>query len=192
MINRNPLPFRELKLAFVYATFWVLLLWVTQHPLDEWAATVAVLYTAMLLSKEIVPWTAAYASKRLAGYGKRVLQKYGITVSEQSADTAGHRSVWPVRIAILAVLTFAFGVALIAGFFVMAQLELTPLAGYLRWTAWGILAFGTLGLTLTLGIPTLVFALADIRRKDLGTKIARAHAIAEGLAQTRAWRRGTP
>ena len=188
MITKNLFPFRDLKLALVFATFWMALLWLTRYPIDEWAPTVMVLYTTMVLSKEIVPWAATFASKRLACYGKRVLEKYGITVSEQPAGAAGRRSAWPVRAAILAALAFTVGVALIAGFFVMAQLELTPLAPYLRWTAWGILAMGALGLTLTFGIPALVFSLADIRRKDLGTKIARAHAITESLAQTRAWR----
>ena len=188
MLNKNLIPIRDFKLAFVWATLLMLAFWATDYPLDDWPAAVIVLYTSLWLSREIVLFAATFASKRLAGYGKRVLEKYGITVSEQPAGAAGRRSAWPVRAAILAALAFAVGVALIAGFFVMGWLELTPLAAYLRWTAWGILAFGAVGLTLSFGIPALVFAIADIRRKDLGTKIARAHAITEGLAQTRAWR----
>lgn len=188
MMNKKLLPTKNFKSAAICTVVLLFLLWATDYPVDEWAVVALALYIALRLSSEIIAGLAAYAARRLAGYGKVVMQKYGVAVPEKKPTELRPYHVRLVKLAILTVAAFAYGAALTIGIIMAAALGLTPLSSYFLWIASGLLAVGATGLSLVFGVPAMVFVMADTRRKNFDTKITRIHAITEGLAQTQAWR----
>ena len=188
MISKNPISAREFGFAAMYTAVMLPLLWAIGYPVDEWAAAAVVLYISLRLSGEVIIRLAAYLARLLVGYGRRVARKHGIPVAENPiAKPRGRRSLLAMGV-MLATLAFTTGVALTAGFTIMAAYNLPPFPAYLGLMAWTLLALGGAGLLVAFGFPATVFAMADIRRKDWGTGIARLQAVTEGLAQAPAWR----
>ena len=64
-----PLMVAEIKLALAYGTVWLLLLWASGHPLEEWAVTSLVLYIALWASKEVVLRLGLFALRWQSEYG---------------------------------------------------------------------------------------------------------------------------
>ena len=188
MLTKNLLPIRDFKIAAVYTVAALFLLWAIGYPVDEWAAAAVVLYISLRLSGEVIIRLAAYLARLLVSYGRRVARKYGIPVAENpAAKPRGRHSLLTMGV-MLATLAFTVGVALTAGFNIMAAYNLPPFPAYWGLMAWTLLALGGAGLLVAFGFPAIVFAMADIRRKDWGTGIARLQAVTEGLAQAPAWR----
>ena len=188
MISKNPISAREFGFAAMYTAVMLPLLWAIGYPVDEWAAAAVVLYISLRLSCEVIIRLAAYLARLLVGYGRRVARKHGILVAENPvAKPRGRHSLLAMGV-MLATLAFTTGVALTAGFTIMAAYNLPPFPAYCGLMAWTLLALGGAGLLVAFGFPAIVFAMADIRRKDWGTGIARLQAVTEGLAQAPAWR----
>ena len=188
MISKNPISAREFGFAAMYTAVMLPLLWAIGYPVDEWAAAAVVLYISLRLSGEVIIRLAAYLARLLVGYGRRVARKHGIPVAENPvAKPRGRHSLLAMGV-MLATLAFTIGVALTAGFTIMAAYNLPPFPAYWGLMAWTLLALGGAGLLFAFGVPAIVFAVSDIRRKDWGTSIARLQALTEGLAQTPAWR----
>ncbi len=61
----------DFKLAMAHTTVWLLLLWASGHPLEEWAVTSLVLYIALWASKEVVLRLGLFALRRQSEYGRR-------------------------------------------------------------------------------------------------------------------------
>ena len=188
MISKNPISAREFGFAAMYTALMLPLLSAIGYPVDEWAAAAVVLYISLRLSGEVIIRLAAYLARLLVSYGRRVARKHGIPVAENPvAKPRGRHSLLAVGV-MLATLAFMTGVALTAGFTIMAAYNLPPFPAYCGLMAWTLLALGGAGLLVAFGFPAIVFAMADIRRKDWGTGIARLQAVTEGLAQAPAWR----
>lgn len=182
-------PTKEFKTAAVYTTVALLLLWAIGHPVREWAAVAVVLYIALRLTTMVIAGLAAYAALRLAGYGRRVLQKYGVTLPDDPSATSEMRHSGLVTAAVLAaLLMLSTGVGLTVGFELAALYGLSDFPSYLHWTAGAILATGALGTATALGVPAFVFVMADRRRQDWGTGTVRLQIITEDIARRRGWR----
>ena len=188
MISKNPISAREFGFAAMYTALMLPLLSAIGYPVDEWAAAAVVLYISLRLSGEVIIRMAAYLARLLVGYGRRVARKHGIPVAENPVAKPCVRHSLLAMGVMLATLAFTTGVALTAGFSIMAAYNLPPFPAYWGLMAWTLLALGGAGLLVAFGVPAIVFAMADIRRKDWGTGIARLQAITESLAQAPAWR----
>lgn len=189
MMSENLNPTREFKIAAAYTALALLLLWAIGHPVREWTAIAIVLYIALRLTRVVIAGAVAYAARRLAGYGRRVLHKYGVPPPDDRADGPAARHSKTVLTAVLATLVmFSTGAGLTAGFQIALMYGLSPFPSYLHWTAGALLATGALGVAAALGVPAFVFAMADIRRQGWGTGAAHLQPIAEGIARRRGWR----
>lgn len=189
MMTKTLNPTREFRTAAVYTALALLLLWAIGYPMSEWAAVAIVLYIALRLTTAVIVGVSAYAALHLAGYGRRVLQKYAVPLPDDQTADSEMRHSGPVIAAILAaLLMLSTGVGLTVGFEVAAIYGLSPFPLYLHWTARALLATGAFGTAAALGIPTFVFLMADIRRQDWGTRTVRLQIITEGIARRRGWR----
>ena len=150
---------RELLLAMVFATVWLLLLWVSRHPLDEWAVTVVVLYVTIWLSREIVSGLTQFVGARLADYGRRTMQKAGVELPEEPTNKRVFGIITAVVVA--AVLAAITGASLTIGIPAIGWLGLTPLAPYFTWVGWALLVIGVASLSLYCAAVWLVIVIAD-------------------------------
>lgn len=188
MMPKTLNPTREFRTAAVYTALALLLLWAIGYPAREWAAVAVVLYIALRLTTVVIVGVTAYGALLLAGYGRRVLQKYGAPLPDnQAADSEMRHSRLVVAAVLSALLMFSTGVGLTVGFEVSAIYGLSPFPLYLHWTAGALLATGAFGTAAALGIPTFVFLMADIRRQDWGIRTVRLQIITEGIARRRGW-----
>ena len=189
MMPKSWNPTREFGTAAAYTALALLLLWAIGHPVREWAAVAVLLYIALRLTMMVVVGAAAYAALRLAGYGRRVLQKYRVPLPDDPSAGSEIRSSKLLTAAVLAaLLMLSTGVGLTVGFELAALYGLSAFPSYLHWTAGALLATGALGTAAALGIPAFVFVMADIRRKDWGTGTVRLQIITEDIARRRGWR----
>ncbi len=156
-----PLMVAEIKLALAYGTVWLLLLWASGHPLEEWAVTSLVLYIALWASKEVVLRLGLFALRRQSEYGKRVMRKAGVELPE---DLSVDRN-FGVRLlsAVVVLMMFAVvaGASLSFGIPVAVALGITPLAHYFSWVGWGLLGAGLVGLSLFFVFAWLAFVMVD-------------------------------
>ena len=159
------MPAREIKLAAVIVVAGFLSLWAAGHPVEEWSAVVVVFYMASRLGLAAVMGLLAYAAKLLAGYGERVLRRHGVEVSEsRAADSDSRRARgWLIAAVLSVVASVSLGVGVVAGGFAIGWLEITPLPSVFRLAAWGLLGYGAAWLLLLLGLPALLFRVADAR-----------------------------
>ena len=185
-------PTRGFKTAAAYTALVLILLWAIGHPVREWAAVALVLYIALRLTMMVVVGAAAFAALRLAGYGRRVLQKYGVPLPDDQAAASEVRSARLLTAAVLAaLLMLSTGVGLTVGFEIAALYGLSEFPSYLHWTAGALLAAGALGTAAALGIPAFVFVMADRRRQDWGAGTVRLQIITEDIARRRGWKFAT-
>lgn len=178
MVNQKILPVEGFADAVIYATGIIALLALTGHPVQEWAVTGAVLYAALWVSREVVTRLVLYVSRRLLRYGGRVLRKLRGATADNPPDgrTAVGVKASLVVIAILlfsAILGLAFGVGGLA----LNGIGLTPLPGYVPWIAWGLAAFGIIGLSGIFCLITMVFFTVDTLSAAVNPNFSRFHAV---------------
>ena len=180
MINIKLLLIRDFKLAIIHATVWILLFWISGHPIDEWAVTAVVLYIPLWLSIEIVLRMVSFTARLLSNYASRTAQRAGIEFSEgQPRGLSKKRrslAVFPILFSTIIGLSSTVGIPAVGLF------GLTPLPPYLGWTAWGFLCIGGLGLLLIFGIAATLLAVVNALQEDLEARITRSHAMTRDVA----------
>ena len=151
----------EIKLALVYGTIWLFLLWISEHPLEEWAVTSLALYIALWASKEILFRLGLFALRRQLEYGKRVMGNAGVEIPENLSMERNFGIRLLSTSVILLMFAVAVGTSLSLGIPGAALLGVTPLAHYFSWIGWALLGVGLAGLSLFFIIAWLVFAMVD-------------------------------
>ena len=192
MLNREHamLLLRDVRLAVVHCTVWLLLLWVSSHPLEEWAVTAVVLYLALWLSREIVASLTGFAAGRLVDYGRRTLQKAGIEPPD--SPPAEYKHIITVLTAVVAILTLTaiVGASLSVGVPSVAWLGLTPLAPYFNWIGWALLTIGIIGVSFYFAVGWLAFVtldnLLDGQKESSGKGVIGLYAITAKAAAPKA------
>ena len=132
MVNKKILPVRDFKLAIIYATALMPLLWAAGHPIDEWAVTVAVLYVSLWLSREIVAYLVLLVLRSLADYGMRVAEKIEVEVPERRPTEHGFRVKLFLAPLLLLVFSSIVGVSLSIGVPATSLFGITPLHLYFQ------------------------------------------------------------
>ena len=171
----------DIKLAIIHATVWLILLWASGHPVEEWAVTALVLYISFWASKGIVLKVAVLAADFIVDYGKCVIQKSGIEIREDltAERNRGFRSLS----AFLTLLTFAvvIGASLSIGIPLAGMLGLTPLPYYFSWTGWGLLIVGLIALcslfVLAWAVCRVVSTLVDSLNENSGESIVGFYSV---------------
>ena len=163
MLNKRFLPLivADFKLAIAHTTVWLFLLWASGHPLEEWAITSLVLYIALWASKEIVLRLGLFALRRQSEYGKRIMRKAGVEISENPSAKRSFGARLLSTSVILLMFAVAVGASLSLGIPGAALLGVTPLAHYFSWIGWALLGVGLAGLSLFFIIAWLAFAMVD-------------------------------
>jgi hypothetical protein len=186
MLNKKHflLVARELRLATVYGTIWLLLLWASGYPSEEWAMTVVVLYITLWLSREVVANLTQLAGMRLAVYGRRTLQMAGLELPDEPPN----KRIFGIILAVVLTAVFAaiIGASLSIGIPVVGWFGLTPLAPYFTWIGWVFLVIGVVGLSLYFAAVWLVIVIADNLlqgvRDTPGNEVLSIYAITEKAA----------
>ena len=180
MPNIKLLLIRDFKLAIIHATVWILLFWISGHPIDEWAVTAVVLYIPLWLSIEIVLRTVSFAAGLLSNYVSRAAQRAGIEFSERQPHGLSNKR--RSLAAFLILFSAIIGLSLSVGIPAAGLFGLTPLPSYLSWAAWGFLCIGGLGLLLIFGIAATLLAVVNALHEDLEARITRSHAMTRDVA----------
>lgn len=178
MMNKKILPVEEFAGAIIYATGVIAMLALAGYPVQEWAVAGATLYATFWVSREVVTRLVLSVSRRLLRYGEQVLRKLRAAMADNppsGKETVGVK----VSLAVIAILLFSavFGLAFGAGGLILSGIGLTPLPGYFPWIAWGLAAFGVIGLSGIFGLITLVFFTVDTLSAAVNPKFSRFHAV---------------
>ncbi len=182
IFNKDMFPFGDLKLALGYATLWFIVFRVTGYPLDSWALAAAIFYIALWLSREIVVLSVSLVLKRLAAYGRRVVQKIEGELPEVGT-ASGRRS--PSKLALatsILVVSIILGLSLSVGIPVVGLYGGFPLPSYLSWIAWALLGVGTAGLGMILAFFVLLFLAVETLNDNFGASVASVEAVSSGVA----------
>lgn len=180
MPNIKLLLIRDFKLAIIHATVWILLFWISGHPIDEWAVTAVVLYIPLWLSIEIVLRTVSFAAGLLSNYVSRAAQRAGIEFPERQPHGLSNKR--RSLAAFLILFSTIIGLSLSVGIPAAGLFGLAPLPSYLSWAAWGFLCIGGLGLLLIFGIAATLLAVVNALHEDLEARITRSHAMTRDVA----------
>ena len=182
MLNKKILPVRDFKLAIIYATILMPLLWLAGHPVDEWAVTVAVLYVSLWLSREIVVYLVLLVLRSLSNYGTRVAEKIGVKVPAEQPTKHGFLSKFFLFAASWLVVYTIVGVSLSVGIPATGLVGITPLLPYFNWFAYGFLFVGGASLSFIFVITALAFATADTIHENSRARINRFYTITSNVA----------
>lgn len=151
-MKKSLLPVRDFGLATVHTTAWMLVFWLVEYPLDDWAVTAAILYVSLWLAGGFVLTSIHAAVKHLQGYTKRVAQKAGIELRDEVPTEDSFRDKL-LSATLVVILGFTIiGLSLTVGIPLVSICERTPLPFYINWVAWGLLLIGGLGVSLMFGL----------------------------------------
>lgn len=178
-MSRNDLPIRDFKLAILYGTVWILLLWGIGHPMDEWAVTVVCLYAVMWASKEVVFGVLLLTLRRLVRQARRVADRLDIDVAENRPAKHGRGGLLFLGVVLVLIVATVTGASLVFGVPIMGMLGFTPLPSYFSWGGWSLFGIGLVGLSLVLGSTALVFARVEHLLDGKG--VIRDHALTESM-----------
>ena len=160
LINKRNLVL-HITQALIWATFWLILLWTNEYPLNEWVGVAALGYLAWYAANALVSNTARFVLVRVHRYATRVYDK----PDAQAPVSKGTH--WTVM---LIVDVFIYGLAIVtSGFmFILTWLSMDVL-GFppidMNIIAVGLIAV-TLGLSMALPLAVVyVLALARPRLK---------------------------
>ena len=178
MVNHKILPIEGFAAAVIYATGIIVLLALIGHPVQEWAVTGAALYAAFWVSREVMARLVLYVSQGLLRYGEQVLRKLPAATADNPPSGRGTVGV-KVSLAVIALLLFSaiLGLAFGTGGLVLNGIGLTPLPGYFPWIAWGLAAFGIMGLSGIFGLIALVFFTVATLSEAVNPKFSQFHAV---------------
>ena len=180
MENIKLLVIRDFKLAIIHATVWILLFWISGHPIDEWAVTAVVLYIPLWLSIEIVLRLVSFTARRLSNYVSRAAQKAGIEFPERRPHGLSNKRR-PIAVFLILFSTI-IGLSLSVGIPAVGLVGLTPLPSYFYWAAWGFLCIGGVSLLLIFGITATLPTVVNALHGGLGSRITRSHAMTRDVA----------
>ena len=171
-------------MALIFGTICWPLLWLSGHPLEEWAATVVVLYTSLWLCKEVIVNLLLFASRRLSDYGNRIVIDAGIELPDRQIDSFRVRQKIVLASTVFAMFVSVVGASLSAAIPFMAWLELTPLASYFTWIGWMLFGIGATGLLLFFTLLTIAAPdnLSDSPNENSMQEMSGFRAIAEKVA----------
>ncbi len=176
----------EIKLAIVYGTVWLLLLWASGHPLEEWAVTSLMLYIALWASKEIVLSLGLLALRRQSQYGERIIRKAGVELPENLSVERNFGIRLLSTGVILLMFAVVVGASLSFGIPGATLLGITPLAYYFIWIGWALLDVGLTVLSLFFIVAWLALAildnLVDGLNESSGRELVSFYAITEKAA----------
>ena len=163
----------DIRLALIYGTIWWPLLWLSGHPLEEWAMTAVVLYISLWLSRELIVNLVLFASKLLTDYGRRIANKAGIEISHDRIEQFSTRENLLFVSLVLLLFAAVVGASLSVAMPALVWLGLTPLAAYFIWLGWAFLGLGATGLALIFAVLWLVLVTLDDLVDNLNEKSAK-------------------
>ena len=137
-------------LALIYGTVWWPLLWLSGHPLEEWAVTVTVLYISLWVFKEVIVNLLAFASRRLTERERRIADHESVELVESQPVQLSIRERLLLLVLTSMLFSTVIGASLSAGIPALAWFGLTPLIPFFNWIGWALLGIGAFGLSLFL------------------------------------------
>ena len=182
IFNKDMLPFRDLKLALGYATLWFIIFGIMSYPLDSWALAAAIFYIALWVSRVIVVAAVSFALKRLAAYGRRIVQKIGGELSEGEVVSERHSPSKLVFATTILVIFTVLGLSLSVGIPVVGMYGGASLPLYFSWIAWALLGVGVVGISLILTFLALLFSTVETLYDNFEVGVASVEAVSNGVA----------
>lgn len=176
-LSKNDIPIRDFTLALLCCTVWMLLFWVVEYPMDEWAATVVVLYVCLWVSREITVRVVVFVTELLARQARGIMAGIGASITGDDLSE-GHgvrlRMILVVGVFGILMLATVVGASMTAGIPIAILLGLAPLPLLFSWVGWALLGLGLVGLSLVLGGLALVFSITEALLNDREVVLVRA------------------
>lgn len=176
-LSKNGLPIRDFTLALLCGTVWMLLFWVVEYPMDEWAATVVVLYVCLWVSREITVRVVVFVTELLAQQARGIMAGIGASIAgDDLSEEHGVRLRMILVGGVFGILMLATvgGASMTAGIPIAVLLGLAPLPLLFSWVGWVLLGLGLVGLSLVLGGLALVFSITEALLNDREVVLVRA------------------
>lgn len=176
-LSKNGLPIRDFTLALLCGTVWMLLFWVVEYPMDEWAATVVVLYVCLWVSREITVRVVVFVTELLARQARGIMAGIGASIAgDDLSEEHGVRLRMILVGGVFGILMLATvgGASMTAGIPIAVLLGLAPLPLLFSWVGWVLLGLGLVGLSLVLGGLALVFSITEALLNDREVVLVRA------------------
>lgn len=176
-LSKNGLPIRDFTLALLCGTVWMLLFWVVEYPMDEWAATVVVLYVCLWVSREITVRVVVFVTELLARQARGIMAGIGASIAgDDLSEEHGVRLRMILVGGVFGILMLAtvVGASMTAGIPIAVLLGLAPLPLLFSWVGWVLLGLGLVGLSLVLGGLALVFSITEALLNDREVVLVRA------------------
>lgn len=176
-LSKNDLPIRDFALAFLCVTVWMLLFWVVEYPMDEWTATVVVLYVCLWVSREITVRVVVFVVELLARQARDIMAGIGASIAgDDLSEEHGVRLRMILVGGVFGILILAtvVGASMTAGIPIAILLGLAPLPLLFSWVGWALLGLGLVGLSLVLGGLALVFSITEALLNDREVVLVRA------------------
>ena len=176
-LSKNDLPIRDFALAFLCVTVWMLLFWVVEYPMDEWTATVVVLYVCLWVSREITVRVVVFVVELLARQARGIMAGIGASIAgDDLSEEHGVRLRMILVGGVFGILILAtvVGASMTAGIPIAILLGLAPLPLLFSWVGWALLGLGLVGLSLVLGGLALVFSITEALLNDREVVLVRA------------------
>ncbi len=173
----------RLRGPVMYATFWMIVLWATGHPPDEWAVAVGLLYGLYAISVIAVVGFVLLSFIALHWYAGRILDKLGLERPDETDEPRSWRYQFMLALILIAVLLATFGLAVGLTSPVLIQLDLSPLAYWLQMVGWGGAALGIGVLSIIIGGFALVFATASLILHRYPPRLDRIDDLSEEITE---------
>lgn len=176
-LSKNDLPIRDFKLALLCGTVWMFLFWAVEYPMDEWAATVVVLYVCLWVSREITVRVVAFVTELLARQARGIMAGIGASIAgDDLSEEHGVRlrMIFVGGVFGILMLATVVGASVTAGIPIAILLGLAPLPLLFSWIGWALLGLGLAGLSLVLGGLALVFSITEAILNDREVVLVRA------------------
>ena len=158
LFKQAPLSFRDVPLAFAYATIWFAILWGVDYPVDEWTAIVVIAYITLWISREIIGSITLALLRALRKYGLRAAGRAGIEISAKARVDRPAGANLVVTMFLLSVVSTILGCALVPVTYIASAVGLSQLSIHFAIVGIAMLVVGLCALALFFLIPLMLFA----------------------------------
>lgn len=149
-------PTRDVPLALICATAWILVLWLVNYPADESVGVAIVAYAALWTSRMIVNALPLFALRRLHSLALRKADEFGVAIPEEPSPAIATTARAVAVVFLLAMLAAIVGMSIIATVPIVALIGLPPLAAGFGVFGWMALVAGASVLAIIFGVPFIL------------------------------------
>ncbi len=176
MTDNSVLDPRRLKMTFLsalfHATFWLVVFSFTDHPVEEWPAAIATLYTVWLISINAIVYSAAMAAKYFERKLRTLVDKLDLDLDANDYGSLPDNSKYFI-IPLIGFMVLALGLSLSTSSTILTALGFAALPNSLPIVGIGLAVLGVSFVAVLVGLWIVALRVA----KNLASHLERTVAI---------------